>query len=349
MKTPRFLLLAGVSLATTLILSCGLKDSLEEIGNNITQGLLSSNNLLQNDRLANGLMDGNGARVGVPTGDVNAIQSVDVGGNAINGGSTLVKITSSEPLAELYIQIEGEENSYYVWEIEDEDLLSSPNEDSPYYVYGITLEFNRSLGEGDEGTSPNIIISGKTVSGDKVNKEEVPLEVKVVNNGVLQVSLSWDQLDDVDLYVFNPNGDKLYWNNESANNNNDSLDLDANRGCATSGPDSKNWGVNNENVYFKEPLKEGKYTVIVSLYKKCYENKPGAIYNVTANLKGKFVEFSSKQKGQFEDETTGIFNPNLGQNGGAYPIYINTPEDANIKVIGIIEIDENGNLVEEAL
>jgi hypothetical protein len=326
-KTNRFLFLAGVSLATALTLSCSDGKFSEWLGD-LTNGFttefanITKSNLLQNNRL--GFMS---TEDGVPDGEVDVITNVQINGTALSGGSTSITVTSSEELEELYLQIEGEEG-YYRWELEPEDQISS----NPF-IYQIVLEFNQSLGEGDEGDSPTFIVSGKTKRGEVVEPVEEKLIVKQVGSGALQISLSWDMEDDVDLYVFTPSGEKLFWNYPKSFDGKGELDVDANGGCDIDMP-----LINSENIYFKAPLDDGDYKVVAHLYAKCARAKvDGARYNVTANVKGKFVNFGGKnQSGQFVDAAQG---DNIALNT------LPTNSTANVRVIGTIRI-ENGEYVE---
>ena len=109
-----------------------------------------------------------------------------------------------------------------------------------------------------------------------------------VGAGTLQVSLSWDQLVDVDLHVVEPDGEEIYYGNSTASDGG-TLDLDSNAGCSID-------GVNNENVTWPAPAKPGNgtYIVRVDYYANCNDNPVN--YQVTVNncsqvsqFKGSFV------------------------------------------------------------
>ncbi|MDR2584338.1 MAG: hypothetical protein LBC75_12740 [Fibromonadaceae bacterium] len=279
-------LAATFVLALVFTLSCsGGKDWLNNIAGQLTS--ITASNLLQNPSL--GFMSN---APGVPDGEVDVIKNVEISGSALSGGSVLVTVTSSEKLEELYLQIEGEDG-YYVWTLEPEDLISS----NPY-VYQIALEFNKDLegGEKDDPKELEFIVSGKTAKGDVVEPKQKELKTVKAGTGALQISLSWDKNHDVDLHVFSPS-EHLYFNNLTIEateaHGKAELDIDSNRGCIID-------GVNSENIFFEAPLEDGDYKVEVRVYEKC-NTGAGAKYRVTANLKGKFVEFSENQSGQFAD------------------------------------------------
>jgi hypothetical protein len=331
MKTDRFSFLAGISLATALTLSCSdgkLSEWLGDLANGITNEFLniSDTNLLQNNRLGLGFMS---TEDGVPDGDISVIEDVQINGSALSGGSTSITVRSSKKLKELYLQIEGEEG-YYRWELEPEDEIST----NPF-IYQIVLEFNRNLGEGYEGENPTFIVSGKTINDEIVKPVEEELIVKKVGSGALQVSLSWDKLDDVDLYVFTPSGEKLYFDHTETYDGKGKLDVDANMGCTIDDPI-----INSENIYFEKPLEDGDYIVVVHLYQRCPARGAGegARYNVTANVEGRFKDFGGKnQIGKFDDTAQGTQSS-----------LSNTPPTSNtttVKVIGTITI-KDGKFVE---
>jgi len=334
MKTPRFLLLAGISLATMLTVSC---DSLSKFADDLAAGLkeslqfngLSSSNLLQNGRL------GFAAQEGIPPGQVEAIESVQVSGSALAGNTTIFTVTSSEELEELYLQIDGE-NGFYQWILDDEkDLIST---EGGKFIYQIVLEFNRDQQIEDGSEDPNndgvitttrtFTISGKT-KGNKevVVPEEKTVEVKQVGTGALQISLSWDQLDDVDLYVFTPSNETLFYGRKQTRDGSGKLDIDANQSCTYDDP---NWGKNSENIFFEKPLENGKYTVVVNLWKKCTERHTsltGATAYVSIN--GKLVT----DKGiKFSDSEPGIRVGYLESKP--------TSSSSHTKIIGIVTVED---------
>ncbi|RZJ12535.1 MAG: hypothetical protein EOP39_03365 [Rubrivivax sp.] len=83
-----------------------------------------------------------------------------------------------------------------------------------------------------------------------------------VGSGPLQVSLSFDGNDDLDLHVVTPAGTDVYYGNRA--NTGGSLDLDSNSGCSID-------YLNNENVVWpvNSSPAAGTYSVRVALYQSC--------------------------------------------------------------------------------
>jgi hypothetical protein len=159
-----------------------------------------------------------------------------------------------------------------------------------------------------------------------------------VGTGKLQVSLSWDKLDDVDLILVDPNGEQIYfarpfafekaldpsvWSeyHETFAESNATreerkkfftsrgykivgeLDLDSNAACRTD-------GVNNENITYETVIVPGTYQVLVNLWAKCTDSYvKGSTYSVTVNNNGTPLRMGDQQVGKFTDNNEG--NPTL--------------------------------------
>ncbi len=90
----------------------------------------------------------------------------------------------------------------------------------------------------------------------------LPFNVIGVGSGDIQVSLSWDTLTDVDLHVFTPASEHIYYGNRS-DSTGGQLDLDSNPSCSFD-------NVNNENIFWGEgraPV--GEYRVVADLWSDC--------------------------------------------------------------------------------
>lgn len=286
MKKSRILSLAGISLAVALTISCGDHGLLSGLG-----GLLGNeeNGLLGNFTRpgANNLLQGGGGRLGfmsseegVPDGDVAVITSVEMR-PAVSGFPATLTVTAREELSELYLQFAGDAGGpgFYKWTLEPQDLKSR----NPY-VYQVDLEINADL-QGVVGEKIEYTVSGKTKNGgDEVKAVTEELKTIQVRRGALQISLSWDNNDDIDLHVTTPSGEELYYGNKGSGGSAGELDLDSNVGCKADDP-------RIENVYFEAPLINGNYVVKIHEYSGCAGR---ANYNVTANTNGTPINFGGR-------------------------------------------------------
>jgi len=111
---------------------------------------------------------------------------------------------------------------------------------------------------------------------------ELPVSIVEVGTGQLQVSLSWDQANDVDLHLIEPDEEEIYYGSDYSSNGG-VLDLDSNPGCYID-------GVQNENItYSDESTREaGTYLVRVDLYDGC-DVSAQTNFIVTARLNGQLI------------------------------------------------------------
>jgi uncharacterized protein YfaP (DUF2135 family) len=91
---------------------------------------------------------------------------------------------------------------------------------------------------------------------------EQTLSVINVGTGDVQISVAWTGASDVDLHVFDPSGEEIYYANKTAASGG-TLDLDSNPACEI---DNKN----NENIVFPAgSAPSGEYRVVVDYYDDC--------------------------------------------------------------------------------
>ena len=103
----------------------------------------------------------------------------------------------------------------------------------------------------------------------------------VLGTGDIQVTLRWNDTNDLDLWVIDPNGEKIYYGN-SISASHGQLDVDTNLGC---GQNITSHGV--ENIFWPDgESPNGHYQVIVNLYQQCDPAKPSSDYSVVINQHG---------------------------------------------------------------
>ncbi|MDR2591859.1 MAG: hypothetical protein LBC59_03535 [Chitinispirillales bacterium] len=234
----------------------------------------------------------------IPTGTDGILSGVELNsGTIISGGAAIITVSSSGELNRLYMQIEGEPGYYLL-------CLDQAAPVNGVYTYTSTVAISQDLGN----ESLRMTFSGR--SGSQISTPIVStVATRSVGSGELQVSLSWNNRDDLDLHIETPRGGHIYYANRSVGNGR--LDLDANVGCGD---------VSNENIFFNGTLEDGIYRVWVNLYTKC--GTPGAQYSVTASSGGRAFIFSRdglSESGRFADSDRAGNNKVIGyitvQNG----------------------------------
>jgi len=224
---------------------------------------------------------------GIPSGTTGTF-SVNMNNTIVSGGSTILTVDSDRPLTELYVQFAGG-SGYYKVTVSESNLVSSSG---GAYIYNVPLQFSQNLlGQNSQQTSEiQMSFSGST--GTSVSPSiSKNVEAIKVGGGALQISLSWNTIDDLDLHVTTPSGSVIYYGNKTVGNG--KLDLDANVGCPSNGK-------GNENVYFTAPLANGDYTIEVDRFSACATNTR---YMVSAYINGNLFQFSANQNGVFTGST----------------------------------------------
>ena len=122
------------------------------------------------------------------------------------------------------------------------------------------------------------------------------LSVESVGSGDIQVSVAWDNDDDVDLHVVEPTGCEIYYANDICGSGG-WLDLDSNPACSID-------GINNENIFW--PLGQaptGTFIVRMDFYSDC--SGAGVNYTTTIHYCGNVEVYD------------GYFAPGTSDSGGA--------------------------------
>ena len=280
MKTNYLALAVNLLFATAFTISCTSSD-----GGDMFYGCIKGTCVVS--KSSGTLQNSNMTFVNspIPSGQASYISNVQFNGSAVAGGSSSITFTSSEMLNELYLQIAGE-GGYYVLELSEDNIVSWDE----YYVYSVPLQFSQQLENGELGFT----VSGSTREDAVSASTTGSVQIIKAGTGALQITLSWDKYDDLDLHVYTPSENELYYGYRlvpaTEKVGKAELDIDSNPGCSI---DRRN----TENVYFESPLEDGVYSISVCLFSKCSQGA-GARYNVSANSKGNPI---ANKSGKFAD------------------------------------------------
>lgn len=194
---------------------------------------------------------------GAPAGDAAGAELIYSGGGTVAQGSTTQgQLTSTDAFDRMVIQLDGFDGFYEV-ALDDEqtsvDLFLTLGAEAPGGMIDCLFQGRRA---------------GDTSFGMPVT---VPLEVLEVGNGELQVNLTWNTDADLDIHVFEPDGNEIFWGN-TVSATGGQLDLDANVGCGN---------VSVENIYWDQIPPVGMYTVSLENYTGCTQVESSFIITVT--------------------------------------------------------------------
>jgi hypothetical protein len=200
----------------------------------------------------------------LPLAQVGGVPTVSVFGAFINGGSARVRIARvGAPFSRAVLRIAGRSGYYSIG-------LPEPRE-----TVDLTISVGDSLPAGgirvEAAVGPTVAQLSKYGTGTG--------RIITVGTGDVQVSVFWDEQNDLDLNVTDPTGETVSFANETARSGG-VLDLDSNAGCSLD-------NVNNENIVWPTGrAPRGEYVVRASLWSNCSVVPAGTNYTVTVRVVG---------------------------------------------------------------
>lgn len=197
------------------------------------------------------------------------ISSVFGNGSVLEGGSNPISITTGSTIKEVLVGVQGK-NGYY--KVPSSALKSTTQTYLTFLLFSQNFEMD------------NFIILIAIVDNAGLISEQQTINVSriVAGTGKLQVSVSWNQPNDLDLHLVEPNLTDINWDNDQSTNGG-LLDVDSNAACYID-------GINNENVTYSANavVEKGKYMVRICLFKSCLVTAT-TNYVVTARLDGNLI------------------------------------------------------------
>ena len=179
---------------------------------------------------------------------------------AINGGSLRATLTSATPFTTAIVSLSNHDDYYQVSlgaPVTSVDLVITISQDAPQ----ATLAMSYAASSG--GPFGNLL--NQTINMIRVGAGDV------------QVSVAWDAPTDVDLHVFDPDSEEIYFANTTSASGG-TLDLDSNAACSID-------NINNENITW--PIggaPTGNYSVSLVYWSAC--SQPQSNYTVTIFVRG---------------------------------------------------------------
>ncbi len=199
-----------------------------------------------------------------------------------NGSTFLLpfQYSATNSLAGYYIQIRGADSYYdlpYTGLSPDIVQVDAEAAAAPSVAVGagstfIAVGLPQNVGVGFFETVYGVYDD----QGQTSNFIDTVIEVVSVGTGILQISLSWNIVDDIDLWVTDPFGFKIYYGDKKSVASGGELDRD----------DTNSFGP--ENIFWKQGSPDGDYKVEVNYY----AGSGAADYIVTINAPGFAQQFT---------------------------------------------------------
>ena len=155
------------------------------------------------------------------------------------------------------------------------------------------------------------IVAAEEDEEQDVNIDE-RLEREGGESGVVQISLAWDDYNDLDLHVFTPSGERIYFNNKMSDCDG-ILDVDMNVRPVSNTP--------VENVVWKEQAPLGTYKIGVHFYKhhRKRRTKKKCKFRLRVITHGKTKEYVGQMKyGQAMQMVTSFTLSELTKEGSGF-------------------------------
>jgi hypothetical protein len=120
-----------------------------------------------------------------------------------------------------------------------------------------------------------------------------------LGTGDIQVTLSWNTVDDLDLYVTDPSGQTVFYGVPQIASGGQ-LDLDANSGCSEANASPI------ENIFWPtSQAPTGNYSIVVQLFSRCVESSNDIPFEVQLLVQGNTQTFT----GSITDSTPTLTFP----------------------------------------
>lgn len=209
-----------------------------------------------------------------------SLEGIDMSDKVMNGAMNYISVVTKQKVSKFFVGIKGVYG--YVEYVPENNFDSSSSNDLKSYVIPVMMSQEYS------GNS-TMVLSAELENGNITAQVENKLFYIETMPGAIEIKLSFSNSKDIDLHLYTPSGEHIYYNNrggsftdEAGNVISYGLDIDSNAGCHLD-------NVNKENIYIPMELVEaGEYTVVVNMYSNC---QPSAATNwsIIARYQGNLV------------------------------------------------------------
>lgn len=207
------------------------------------------------------------------------IEGVDMSNQVMNGAMNYITIITEQDIVKFFIGVKGLDG---FWEYMPNKYDSRSGESYNSYVIPVMMSQSYS-------GNTTIILSGQLDNGDVTTPVENEVFYIETMPGAIEVKLAFSNSKDVDLHLYTPSGEHIFYGNrggvftdEFGDEITYGLDVDSNAGCSID-------NINKENIYIPaELVEEGVYTVVVDMYSNCQPSIPTS-WSIVARYQGELI------------------------------------------------------------
>ncbi|MEQ1439222.1 hypothetical protein AAG565_07650 [Fontimonas sp. SYSU GA230001] len=241
------------------------------------------------------------------------VESVQANTPASNGSTAQVPVTinASAALSALFLKVPGA-NSLITVNLSGGGGKALSDQKAAFMANGnpkaldtfnVDVTLPPNIGEGFF----DVDVAVQDSAGNVSNTGRGRITIARVGTGKLQFSLSWDAEVDLDLHVFEPDGNEIYYGNPGPSASGGELDIDDLNGPASSGrPAGEPEGV--ENVFYDSAAPTGIYTVRINYF----SGQLAANFVVTVSADGQVLDTISGANFQAQNGCVRVYRLNYG-------------------------------------
>lgn len=208
-----------------------------------------------------------------------ALEGLEMSDQVMNGAMNYITLITEQNVSKFFI---GIKNVPGYWEYIPSELLSKASDSFNTYVIPVMMS------QSYTGIS-TIVLSGQLDNGDITQPVENEIFYIETMPGAIEVKLSFSNSKDVDLHLYTPGGEHIYYGNRGGSYTDEfgdeisyGLDIDSNAGCQLD-------NINKENIYIPAELVEkGTYTIVVDMYSNC-QPSIATSWSIIARYQGELI------------------------------------------------------------
>jgi hypothetical protein len=221
-----------------------------------------------------------------PSGTVDEIvNGVEMSSQVMNGAMNFITIFTEQKIDKFFVGVKGVPG--YL-EYVPTNASTRDGESGALNLYTIPVMMSQSY-----TGNATLLLSGQLQGGDISKPVEKQMFYIETIPGEVEVKLSFSNSKDVDLHLYTPGGEHIYYGHRGGTVTNEKgeevtygLDVDSNAGCSID-------GINKENIYLPaEKVESGTYKVVVNMFDNCDRKTPTS-WSVVVRYQGEFIRPSS--------------------------------------------------------
>lgn len=229
------------------------------------------------------------------------LDGIDMSTQVMNGAMNYISIITEKNIQKFFIGVKGVPG---FWEYSPTSATTRTSNACNTYVIPVMMS------QSYTGNS-TIVLSGQLDNGEVTAPVENEVFYIETMPGEIEVKLAFSNSKDVDLHLYTPSGEHIYYSNRGGTYTTEDgeevtygLDIDSNAGCHID-------NVNKENIYIpSELVQSGTYTVVVDMYENCDPSIPTS-WSIVARYQGELITPKSGVNPASGVYTTGAGNGDM--------------------------------------